>query len=207
MGGTSPSPARGLQLPAALDQALHIAEVQSGNQIRLDLVENINLRIWKRLVSVSRERIAAFEAPIIQKADITDAVDVELSGRRWDQFQRWFDRHMAPELARLSRESGVPAVCAVRVSDRRGGHPHFRGSVYFIVFSPLPELSTESNKNSLQAKTSTSDESCSATQIQKKSRRLQELEHQNERLRYILIEKELEIDALRYPAKRGQATG
>lgn len=200
MDSPAATPAKGIQLAAALTQAIHIAEVQISNQVRQDLVANVHLQVWAELLSIT-QRLAAVEAPMVRKRDFGKPLRTELTGRRWDQFQRWFAREMGPALDRRSRESEVPALYAVRVSDKLGGHPNYRDAAYFVAFaSPTSKSPEPLRRQVIRAHQGQVGASCSTEE------KLQELERINDRLRFLLTERELEIDALRrHP--RGETPG
>lgn len=91
-------------------------------------------KLWRELLNQSKDRSSRDVAPNVLKGDLAAPIGIKLDGRHWRGFQTWFERYVAPELLRLSMDSGVPALQAVRRSNRKGGFPGQSESVFFLAF-------------------------------------------------------------------------
>lgn len=129
-------PAAGPKLRESIDQAL----VQLSNlAVHRDYGRTRDswpapAKIWGELLEQTKRRMIGDIAPNLLKGDISCPIGINVTGRQWKSFERWYDRHVRPELIKSAGESGIRAIRAVRVSDRKGGRPESSEAVYFLAY-------------------------------------------------------------------------
>lgn len=129
-------PASGPKLGEAIDQALrHLNDLA----IRRDFDPKSwpqHAKLWRELLKQSKEkgRSGRNIAPNLLKGDLAAPIAVNLTGRHWGRFQKWFERSVAPELISISLHSKVPAVKAVRVANPKGGFPDQSEAMFFLAY-------------------------------------------------------------------------
>lgn len=132
-------PASGRKLVQAIDQA--VAELDRWAR-RLESGDPAGwrqgARIWRELLLMSKDGSAAGVAPSIRRADLTFALKIDMDKRAWTRFERFYGSQMRDRLLTVARASGLPALSAVRLSQRRGGNPDATEAVYYLVAQPEP---------------------------------------------------------------------
>lgn len=147
-----PLPASGPKLYLAIDQALKQLNTLA---TRRDFDHEgwpEHARLWRELLNQSKNRSSREVSPNLLKGDLASPIGIRLDGRHWHSFKKWFDRHVASELLQLAMDSGVPALQAVRLSNRKGGFPDQAESIFYLVFfeseENLPTLIFPQSKES-----------------------------------------------------------
>lgn len=140
---TNAGPAFGPKLHHAIDQALdHLARMAATNGYDRHGWP-ANPRLWKEILSCSKDGTTTKEmAPNLLKGDLASATGNRLGIRQWQSFERWFKRHVEPDLKSMSLKSGIPALRVTRVANRRGGYPNQSEAVYFLSFQQAATADT-----------------------------------------------------------------
>lgn len=133
---TQALPAAGPKLEAAIGQALSHLETTTVSPDRGRSLEY--LKLWKEILLQSHKRCEIGVAPNLLKGDLASTTAINLTGRYWISFEKWFQRNIGPELQLISGKSGIPALEAVRIADRRGGYPDQSEAIVFLTFLEGP---------------------------------------------------------------------
>lgn len=127
-------PASGPKLMAAIEQATsHLNTLASRNGFDKDGWPN-HARLWRVLLAQSKELGTSGVAPNILKGDLASPLGIKLDERRWKSFEKWYERHIGANLRHLAERSKIPALKAVRKSNRKGGYPEASEAIFFLAF-------------------------------------------------------------------------
>jgi len=130
---TEPLPAAGPRLIQAIDQALaHINSLAARDYEREGWPDHAKL--WRELLNQSKEGSKRGIAPNILKGDLASPLGFKVTGRRWQLFLNWYNRHIEPSLTQLAERSKIPVLKAIRKSDPKGGFPETSESIYYLIF-------------------------------------------------------------------------
>lgn len=136
---TGPLPAAGPKLIQAIDQALaHISSLVARDYEREGWPDHAKL--WRELLNQSKEGSKRGIAPNILKGDLATPLGLKVTGRRWQLFLNWFDRHIEPSLTQLAERSKIPALKPIRKSNRKGGFPEASEAIFFLVFRETEKI-------------------------------------------------------------------
>lgn len=137
-----PLPASGPKLESAIVQAIMQLEKLAARRDFDHEGWPEHAKVWRELLSQSKDRSNREVAPNILKGDLAALPRARLNSRSWQGFEKWFDRYVAPELAILASDSGIPALKAVRHSNQKGGRPEHSESIYFLAYMDQPAMTT-----------------------------------------------------------------
>ena len=130
---TGPLPAAGPKLIQAIDQALeHINSLAARDYEREGWPDHAKL--WRELLNQSKAGSKRGIAPNILKGDLATPLGIKVTGRSWQLFLNWFDRHIEPSLTQLAERSKIPALKAIRISNPKGGFPDTSEAIFFLFF-------------------------------------------------------------------------
>jgi len=136
---TGPLPAAGPKLIQAIDQALeHINSLAARDYEREGWPDHAKL--WRELLNQSKAGSKRGIAPNILKGDLATPLGIKVTGRSWQLFLNWFDRHIEPSLTQLAERSKIPALKAIRNSNPKGGYPDTSEAIFFLVYGDAEKI-------------------------------------------------------------------
>ena len=148
-------------------------------------IEQENARLWNELLQQSHDGVHDGTTPMILRGDLSAPVGIKLTGRRWEQFEKWFATTMKKPLRDACEANGLPMLYPGRISNRRGGHPEHSEAQYFVSFVATPPTSDAQSEE---------EEEEEGSLI---LRRLAHLEDENAQLKRIVVECNLKLLKLR----------
>jgi hypothetical protein len=95
--------------------------------------------LWRILLIRSLAECERGVATLFRRQDIGIPARIALTGRRWDQFQRWHARKVLNRHLEACKPDGLPMLYGGRMSDSRGGHAESAEALYFVSYDP-PEV-------------------------------------------------------------------
>lgn len=101
-------------------------------------IEQENARLWDELLQQSHDGVHDGTAPMILRGDLSAPVGIKLTGRRWEQFEKWFATTMKKPLRDACEAEGLPMLYPGRISNRRGGYSERSEAQYFVSFIASP---------------------------------------------------------------------
>lgn len=97
-----------------------------------------NALLWRTLLNLSSQGSDRIVTPLFKRQELAIPSRVELTGRRWAQWQRWYAREIQHGLEHFCSSINVPVLYGARLSDGRGGYADSSEAFYYLSFcSPL----------------------------------------------------------------------
>lgn len=127
-------PASGPKLLPAIEQARHQLEELARRRCFDPKAWGPHPSLWRELLNQSRRNLVGNVAPNLLKGEVAAPIGIKLTGRQWDGFQKWFSRWVLADLCSLAVETKIPALCAIRFSERKGGHPDQSEAIYYLAY-------------------------------------------------------------------------
>jgi hypothetical protein len=96
--------------------------------------------MWRVILFATQTSLSRGErvAPLLRRQDVGIPARVELTGRQWERFLRWYRRDFEPDYLRKLQQRRLPPIFPARLSRPRGGYPDHAEAFYFISFDPPP---------------------------------------------------------------------
>jgi hypothetical protein len=185
-------PASGPHLRAALEAANRAADLISDRERKFEGEVSANCRLFQELLRQSAPSPEEDAVPMLTRADLCVALDINLSGRRWDSFLRWFNKDAHERLLSVSEGLGAKVLYPARASDRCGGYSRYCQAKYFLTFSSPNSFALEDNASPAHPAGPVSTQ----VMFEELERELHALREDRTRLARMLGEAKLEIDRL-----------
>ncbi len=129
-------PASGPKLQAAISAAAdYLEQYRSDNGFSWASAHPDAL-VWRTLLKLSSQGFDRTVTPLFQRQELAIPSRVELTGRRWTQWQRWYAREIKAGLEHLCSSIKVPVLYGARMSNTRGGYADSSEAFYYLSFCP-----------------------------------------------------------------------